>query len=880
MNIENKVTLRHLRANKKRTLVTIVGAVISAAMITAVATLGFSYMDLMQREEINYSGNWNIAYENITPEQAEKADGEKEVKNVSLFREEGFAALEKSSNSGKPYLYLTGYDPQGFENFNIRLTEGRYPQNGSEIILSDSILYNSGAAIQTGDYLNLSVGQRALLGGVDIENSQEMGPFRQLVTDEAGNSLEILQNCQEKSYRVVGYFEALPTEYNWSPGYTAITGINREVLTQGDKIDAYVVLNHVNHGIYKIGEEIAQKAGIDDDAVKYNNSLLRWYGIFRGGQLGKTIYGFMAMLFAVIIIGSVSLIYNAFAISVSERAKYLGMLASVGATRKQKRNSVLFEGCVIGAVSIPLGVLSGIAGTGIMFMVISPISQRALGVTESLRLVVSPFAVLGAVLLSAVTIGLSVYFPARRASKISAIDAIRQGQDIRIKAKNVKTMRLTGRFFGLEGELGLKNLKRNRGRYFATIFSLIVSVFLFLTVSSFSLYMNKSMEMTTDGVNFDVVVSSYQETSNPEEYENKTSFFRGLEEAEYADERILHYFMPVWTNLDRDMAPDSIVQGQPGEDYYKSIVRLYGLEEDDFAKYLKEAGISSLSGEKDVTQGVFLSTTAFRADGGSRYAEEASLHASVGDVLALFNVEYDDEGEAVERRLLEPLEVAAFTDVCPMGISNKGEAGNITVILPLSGLERIAGEEGVCLIQPSISFTTQEHDALVGELEEKVKRYEKSGTVFIQDLYTYKQRESQMLLLITIFTYGFIVLVSAICVANIFNTISTGIALRKREFAMLRSVGMTQESFRKMIRYESIFYGIKALGYGLPLGTAMSVLMYDRLEGGFLFPFTLPWLSYVLVIVFVFLIVSATMFYSFGKIKGDDIAETLKEENI
>ena len=95
--------------------------------------------------------------------------------------------------------------------------------------------------------------------------------------------------------------------------------------------------------------------------------LLRYYGVTANDQLRMTLFSLAGIIMSVIIIGSVALIYNAFAISVSERARHLGMLSSVGATKKQKRNSVFFEGAVIGAISIPIGILAGIAGIGITF---------------------------------------------------------------------------------------------------------------------------------------------------------------------------------------------------------------------------------------------------------------------------------------------------------------------------------------------------------------------------------------------------------------------------------------------------------------------------------------------------------------------------------
>src|SRR5690606_13765846 len=126
----------------------------------------------------------------------------------------------------------------------------------------------------------------------------------------------------------------------------------------------------------------------------------------------------------------------------------------------------------------------------------------------------------------------------------------------------------------------------------------------------------------------------------------------------------------------------------------------------------------------------------------------------------------------------------------------------------------------------------------------------------------------------------FIVLITAISIANILNTISTSISLRKREFAMLKSMGMTPKGFNKMINYESIFYGIKSLIYGLPLSIVCMLLIYKALGNSFSYSFTLPWLSILYVVVAVFLIVGTSMLYSSAKVKKENIIDALKQESI
>src|SRR5690625_954924 len=222
-----------------------------------------------------------------------------------------------------------------------------------------------------------------------------------------------------------------------------------------------------------------------------------------------TFFSLVAIIMGIIIIGSVSLIYNAFAISVSERSRHLGMLSSVGATRKQKRNSVFFEGLVIGLVSIPLGVISGLAGMGITFYFINTLIQDSLGVTEKLTVTVTPSSIIVACAVSLLTIFISTYIPAKRASKISAIDAIRQTMDVKMTSKGLKTSGLVRKIFGIEAEFGLKNLKRNKRRYTVVVFSLVVSIVLFLTVSFFTDQMRKTVVYTQSGLNYDISLDSY-----------------------------------------------------------------------------------------------------------------------------------------------------------------------------------------------------------------------------------------------------------------------------------------------------------------------------------------------------------------------------------
>jgi putative ABC transport system permease protein len=265
---------------------------------------------------------------------------------------------------------------------------------------------------------------------------------------ENGEVTETLRNTTTANYTVVGIVKHPAWEPSWAPGYTVITYLDESMIGADVTVNAAVVLNKVDRSLYTYAENLASEHHIT--SVSFNTSLLRYYGVTNNDDLNKTLFSLSAIIMGVIIIGSVALIYNAFAISVSERSRHLGMLSSVGATKSQKRNSVFFEGIIIGLISIPFGMISGLVGIGITFLFLNSLIQSVFEVTETLRLTVTPISLGVACVVSMITILISTYLPARKASRISAIDAIRQTTDIKLTGKKVQTSRLIRKLFGIE----------------------------------------------------------------------------------------------------------------------------------------------------------------------------------------------------------------------------------------------------------------------------------------------------------------------------------------------------------------------------------------------------------------------------------------------
>ncbi|MFM1652876.1 ABC transporter permease [Brevibacillus sp. B_LB10_24] len=865
MNIVNKLTLRHLKQNKRRTLVTIIGVIISVAMVTAVATLGFSFMDLMKRQTIADSGEWHILYKDVNKEQLEAIKNDEATKTLVISKDRGYALLDGSQNNNKPYLFIKEYNSQGFQQFPIKLAEGRLPQKDDEVVISEDIAANAKVTYKIGDQLTLQVGERYEKDNEDPLDQSE--PLRR----ENGERTETLENTVTRNYTVVGMIKRPAWEPTWSPGYTIISYVDENIMGANEKVNATVVLQKVDRSLFAHAEKLAEKNNIE--SVKYNKDLLRYYGVIKSEGLNSTLYSLSAIIMAVIIIGSVSLIYNAFAISVSERSRHLGMLASVGATKKQKRNSVFFEGVIIGFISIPIGIICGLVGIGITFLFINSIIEGALGVTEKLTVIVTPLSLLIACIVSMMTIFISTYLPAIKASRISAIDAIRQTADVKLTRRTVKTSKFIRKLFGIEAEIGLKNVKRNKRRYLATVFSLVISIVLFLTVSFFTASLKESLVLSQEGVNYDIEVTYHNEETLDD------SLIRSITSLDDVTESSVIHGLYVNAWIEQAAMADELqeaVKQDPSilrNGKYPYYIKVNALNDRNLQTYAKAVGADyeQLSDPAHLAA-IVIDTIHYGDSNAGKYVKTKAIHANVGQSIALTDI----DGETGKEIELPKVKIAALTDQFPMGIHSESVGpGGLNIIVSKQVMDHLIEAKGNAFIPAFLYLKSSDPMKTQQEIEEM-----NVTNLQVYNVFQSRKREEQMIMLMSVFTYGFIALISVISIANIFNTISTSISLRKREFAMLKSVGITPKGFNKMINYESIFYGIKSLLYGLPVSVVVMYLIHRALTNTFRYGFTLPWMSIIYVIAAVFVIVSSAMLYSGAKVKKENIIDAIKQESI
>lgn len=895
MSVFNKVTVKSLKKNKTRTIVTIIGIMLSAAMICAVTTFTSS----MQQFSIDYAvymkGDWHSFMSNVTAEELDKVSSDNRVSQYGYAQSLGYTKIE-SANKYKPYINVVAGDKaQLYNMLAVRMVSGRLPQRSDEIVLSENYFADGNSGFKVGDKVTLEIGKRISEGN---ELSQEDPVY---IYDSAANKeifvKEEFVKGESRTYTVVGICKAHSEfEQYQSPGYTAFT-IGDEKPVDGTNMDIYYKLNNPSE-VYSFAEEM----GVD---TVHNTDVLMYMGVSRYDSFFSVLAGLATVVIVLIVSGSVSLIYNAFSISVSERTKQFGLLSSIGATKKQLRKMVFFEAFAVSAVGIPLGILVGVGGIGVTLLLIGhKFSSMIDGAPVSMRLCVTWQSILIAVVIAIVTVLISAWIPSIRATKVSAVEAIRQNADVKTKGKQVKTSKLTYKLFGLPGVLAVKQFKRNRRKYRVTVISLCMSVVLFISASSFTEYLVNSVTETLATPAYDLfyAVDNHQlNGKTPDEIARllrsdeyvtkvsytKESFFYGKIPKEYVSESILNAYGYDSESVNMECAMYFVDDAE-----FKKILKDNNLIEEDFYNPDAPAAIvhdvcTFFDGESEK----FVTYDTIKGDKCGVIMTECKPIDGyyVSDIIEENGekwVEYCREGES-DKYIRKPYDEYAteytFNSVkaiesAPLFVDTSVPVLNM--IYPISMMDKVLPESEIEECK-NFNFYIQT-DNHAASFENIKNTLDQNGflTMDFHDEAANSEMNRNLITIIQVFAYGFVILISLISVANVFNTISTNIILRRREFAMLKSVGMTQKGFNKMMNFECLLYGAKSLALGLPVSFVVTYFIYRAIAQGYSAGFYLPLNAVAIAVISVFLVVFVTMMYAMRKIKKENPIDALKNENI
>lgn len=854
MNVFNKVTLQSLKKNRTRTIVTIIGIMLSAALICAVTTFTSSMQKFAVDSATYMQGDWHACVSSVTTEDFEKVSSDERVSKCAYSKTLGYAKIE-SENKYKPYINVVAGDNTYFDTFPIHLVSGRLPKSSDEIVLSEQFYADGNSSFKKGDTVTLKIGDRTADGLV-------LGQQNPIYTHNPDTNEEVpvqeefvaRESC---TYIVVGicespdYYEG----YSNSPAYTAFT-VADDKPTQDTQLDVYYKMNKPKE-VYSFTEEM----GLD---ATYNRDVLMYLGVFRYGSFSIILVSLAAIVIVLIMCGSVALIYNAFSISVSERTKQFGLLLSIGATKKQLRKMVIFEALAVSAIGIPLGILLGVGGIGITLMFIGhKFNSIIVGAPTAMRICVTWQSILIAVLIAVITVLISAWIPLIRATRVSPIEAIRQNTDVKAKQKQVKTSKLTYKLFGLPGVLAVKHFKRNRKKYRATVISLFMSVVMFVSASAFTHYLVDAVTTNMAPPEYDLIYTAYNEQLNgktPDEILRLIKSDKYVTKATYA--KSIDTVGTVPTKYISDLHLQSYGDEAKDSGYADMVCVMYFVDDAEFNKLLKDNN----SKQEDF------------------YNPDAPV-AIAQDVCTIFDAEQEkyvtidmikgDECEVLcENYTLKSVktieDATMFVDASKPVLNFVYPISMMDKVLPESERERNSGY--------NFYLESENHKASFDSIQKALAQNGLSTQAF-GDVAADSEMNRNLITIVQVFAYGFVIIISLICVANVFNTISTNLGLRRREFAMLKSVGMTQKGFNKMMNLECLLYGAKALALGLPVSILVTYLIYYVIAQLYGAEFYLPLKAIAIAIISVFVVVFVTMMYAMRKIKNDNPIDALKNEN-
>ena len=949
MNLMKTLTLKNLKLNRKRTIVTIVGIILATALLSALVTLVSSFQYSMIEYLKQKDGDYHVKFSGVKMSELSEFKNNRNIESTFETMGMGFAKLDGCKNEDKPYAYVMATDEAGFERGCFKLIEGRMAKKEDEIVIPRHLKTNGRIDIKVGDEITLDVGKR-----YDSNTESVIGE-----NCAYEHEAETLTDTVTKSYKVVGIMErpGYGMEDYSAAGYTFVTysdelaaidngskseageadttltvysRYTQKALRNKDAVTADIIgvdeklFAKANDSSYEMSAEESDRFLKEMENAKYdiyiNDYLISYECVFPIDGTFKALFTVAAIVALIIILTSVYCIKNSFNISITEKIRQYGMLASVGATRRQIKSSVKTEAAMLGVVGIPVGTMSGILASLILVKVVNALSAGWLNFALSFH--TSLPALILAVILSIATIYFSATGSARRAARVTPLEAIRNTKEIKIKSAKLRTPAVIGRIWGIGGIISYKNIKRNNKKYRTTVTSIVICSVTFIVISYFMSMAFSMVGMSYASTDYNIGINmSYKKDIDIEKLSKLVSGIEGVDD----------YLVGAGYDFDVDKPEYTKEYGEycrqlydDSEDVSQEFL-ITVLDDKSYDKYASDAGI------KNAAEGAILvnkCTFDVYNENSSKYVKkEMELYKyKAGDTIKCgYNV-YDDassddnavEGDtesstddnnAVEGdtesgteynngyideetindgvRKTVDVTIAGVTDKVPIGY--KGYSNTTLLFMNQKGFEGLwaDGQHGNELEPGYASYSAYVVAENADDYQDTFEK-ETEGNPEYSQMHFYVSNqdkamrdEKSLFTLLGVFAYGLIVVIALIGITNIINTLSTGMELRSREFATLRSIGMTDKQFAGMVRLESVFISVKALVIGVPLGILISYLlcvMMNRMDDAIIYE--PPYKAIILCIVVVIMLIYAIMKLSMTKLRHNNIIETIKNENL
>ena len=895
MKILNKLTVKNLKLNKSRTIVTIIGIMLSCALIMVVAGMAASAQQTMVNLQINVTGNYDLFVKGANKKIIDNAQANRNVKDIYIKQNLGCAYLPQAKFDTKPYINVVAFNEKSFTDcFNVTLKEGRLPQNENELVLSQSVIENSKADYKLGDTVALDLGKRVYVSGDEI-------PLDDTDYFNDTNGTEKLVDTHKKTYTVVGVFNKVSSSYFAADSFSASSSAFTLAEENADINDLFISFTSDGEKDYiTTSGEILNLTGDDFESLKndfevylengdfdeasINKDLLRYKGFALSDEYMSMLFSLAVIIIVIIAISSIFVIRNSFAISITEKTKLYGMLASIGATSKQIRHNVLFEGFVLGIIGIPAGILLGVGVIALLVVILNALLENMLNGISFVYAVPWWAAVISAVM-SAIIILFSTLSSAFRASRIAPITAIRGNNDIKInknKRKSYKAPKFIKKLFGVGGEIAYKNLKRSKKKYRTTVISIIVTVTMFISISTFIEY---EMKITGDhfkNMPYNITVYANDKMSY-DEYENIYKRIIADTDINSSIKACENYYGNIVGLTDYYTEDAKAAELQGGDLAY-----VFGVDNKSFKEYVTALGYNY----DDVKDKALITNDFKYYNSDNILIKGKEFDLPMNTVVKLYpngNPSYtEDDIKEIQKTdpdfVYNPDDYKSV-DLVIYDTINKEVPGSIvsSIMSTLNeGSVLVSEDYFKKLFAENNDYTTRVvviDSAEPAQTVEYIKNLGIDG-LDIYNLNDQKEQINAVVLIIAIFAYGFIIVISLIGITNVFNTINTNMRLRSKEFAMLKSIGMTKKEFNRMIRLESLFYGLKSLLIGVPLGLLGGYAIFKATGNTIMLEYSFPTMAVLISIVFVFFVVWLIMKLSISKVNKQNIIETIRNDNI
>lgn len=989
MGIFTRFTVRTLAKNRVRTAVTVAGIALSTALLAAVLTSVASVQAGLCERTLATEGSWHVFSPDVAAQGVEALAASDDAGDVATFRELGSAALsdEDARYLGDfvavktlPTVVKGSAEPGGAPLAMMpELAEGRLPQTADEIILPD---YCEGEALGTdgeggahsqgplgtGSEISLDLGRRVLDDGGE---TRVLTSANATYRDEVGEGYgadERMVDVQERSYTVVGFYKR---QENFRGSNYAASSSSIVAITAADA-DAPNALTGVYLTTRNLGSFDAVRALFEDStgivgeaSTTYHTNLFRYLGIMDDRPIWGSLWALAAVLAAVIVVASVSLIYNAFAISVAERTRQFGLLASLGASKRQLRRTVLAEALILGSAGVPIGLVLGVAGTAGVFAVSQEAFSSLFGAAAGLPVHVDAAALAAAAALSIATLVVSAWVPAARASRVPAVDAIRQSQDVRLSRRAARSARaaarptaprkgastgarfiergLAGKIFGVPGFVAHRTLSRSASHGRTVVASLAVSTMLIVITGSIALYLDPVSERAESqnaaGSGADVIVSAHATNGERHGFSDlsdhadeldafiqRAGAIEGIELIGVCRQGQADSIVPASMITDEarvvrqqydEQASEAWVPPHFGAngDYYgdtaifylddaswRALVNGLGLDEAAYTDAAAPRAIGLNAYQGTLADGSYISTEPFASPGTlDLYAIRnlegyTSMGTAEGDdgrpVVNYLNQASNGDAPGLVAMPTEevstktPLEVGALSSDEPAAVNAVAGSGQFPAILLPESVAANAAGLGDYQTNPftysfaGISYAAEDHAKVADELKELAEEYD--GIVInVSDVAEGARQDRLVSQAVQLFVFCFSIITALIAVANVFNTLANSIILRTREFAVLRSAGMGNRAFARMLAYECASYALRGLGIGLAAALAATYALHEAMAMTFSgLAFTLPWASIGLAVGVVLAVLALSVVYALRRAHAASIVDALRSDAI